>query len=129
MKRAGWEDVANCRAMVDAATDSVLMAWGRLMSSGLRSAGGYPKVSAGFSDCGGLSDFDDLADEVEQHIGSVAMVIVYGHRGAGGLEEVHRRPLVAVYAGGAWSGSGDFSVAFLEAVEKFERKCREKGIL
>jgi hypothetical protein len=125
-----WEEVSNYRQMVDAATDSVLAAWGMLMRAGSRNVGrGYPSNSAGFGDGAGLADFEDLADEVEHRVGSVAMAIIYGDRGMGGLLEAYRSPLVAIYAGGAWVSEGQPEIQFLEAVEAFERKARGRGLL
>ncbi len=129
MKRVVWQAVANCRTMVDAATDSVLAAWGRRMATGRSITKGYPSVSARFGDSGGLNDFDDLADQVEQHVANVAVVIIYGHKGEGGLDGAHRRPLEAIYVGAQWSGEGDFETQFLEAVNAFELKARGRGLL
>jgi hypothetical protein len=129
MKRVSWEEVANYRAMVDAATDGVLSAWGVLMRSSDGGVRGWPKASAGFDVRSTINDFEDLADEVERAVAASAMAIIYGDRGAGGMPEAHRRPLVTIYCGGAWFGDGEPEVAFLEAVEAFERKARGRGLL
>jgi hypothetical protein len=125
LKRATWAEVDNLRRLVDAATDACLVEYAKSMRATYgQVARGYGRSSAGFADCGGLSDFDDLAHEVDRRISSVATTIIYSS-----VPYQHRMAINAVYLCGIWGEDEPLDLALLEAVSVFEKYARAKGLL